>query len=158
CGIEAIMGRILGLDVGRRRIGAALSDPDGILASPLGVIERQSAQDGLEQVCRWVRQHKVERIVVGYPLRLDGGEGEEAGLVRDWVARLQLRVDIPIELWDERLSSAVAERALLESGMRRERRRLERDAVAAALILQNYLDARRAGEPDYQTRQSNPFK
>lgn len=152
------MGRILGLDVGRRRIGAALSDPDGVLASPLGAIERRGADEGIGRVSAWVREYEVERIVVGHPLRLDGEEGEEARLVRAWAQRLQAQVGVPVELWDERLSSAAAERALLESGMRRERRRHERDAVAAALILQNYLDARRAGEADYQTRQSNPFR
>ncbi len=152
------MGRILGLDVGRRRIGAALSDPDGVLASPLGAIERRGADEGFASVCAWVQAYEVERIVVGNPLQLDGEEGEEARLVRIWVEKLRARVSVPVELWDERLSSAAAERALLESGMRRERRRYERDAVAAALILQNYLDARRAKEADYQTRQSNPFR
>jgi|YelNatPaOPRAMG01_1025707.scaffolds.fasta_scaffold71822_2 putative Holliday junction resolvase len=152
------MGRILGLDIGRRRIGAALSDPDRVLATPLATIERRQEDQALDEVCAWAEQYQVERIVVGYPLRLDGGEGEEARSVRSWVERLQARVSIPIELWDERLSSAAAERSLLESGMRRERRRQERDAVAAALILQNYLDAHQAEQVDYQTRQSSPFR
>jgi putative Holliday junction resolvase len=139
-------GRLLGLDLGRRRIGAALSDPFGLLASPLGIIEVETLEDGLDQVCAWVEEYDLARIIVGLPLLLDGNEGEEAKRVRDWVALLKQRVTAPIDLWDERLSSAAAERALLESGMRRERRKQHRDAVAAALILQNYLDAQRTGE------------
>ena len=140
-------GRILGLDLGRRRIGVALSDPAGLLASPLGTIEVRGPDEGLDQVCARIEEHDVVRVVVGLPLLLDGGEGEEARRVRGWVERLHRRVAVPVDLWDERLSSAAAERALLESGMRRERRRRHRDAVAAALILQNYLDARASTTP-----------
>lgn len=142
--------RLLGLDVGRRRIGAALSDPLRLLASPLGVIELRGTGEGLEEVCAWVAQYGVERVVVGLPLHLDGSEGEEAAWVRGWVGRLQAQLDIPVELWDERLSTVSAERSLRASGISRRRRRERRDAVAAALILQSYLDA--------QTRQRSPFK
>jgi len=136
-------GRLLGLDVGRSRIGAALSDPGGTLASPLGTVETRGSGEGLDEICRWVAQHGVVHVVVGHPLLLDGREGEEARRVREWAGQLQERLSVPVELWDERLTTAMAERALLESGMRRERRRRHRDAVAAALILQNYLDAHR---------------
>ncbi|MGB9723280.1 MAG: Holliday junction resolvase RuvX [Chloroflexia bacterium] len=139
--------RLLGLDVGRRRIGAALSDPSGLLASPLGVIELRGAGEGQAEVCAWVRAYGVARVIVGLPLHLDGSEGEEAAWVREWAERLQARLDIPVELWDERLSTVAAERNLRESGMGRKRRRERRDAVAAALILQSYLDARRSPHP-----------
>lgn len=140
--------RLLGLDVGRRRIGAALSDPSGLLASPLGVIQVRGTQEGLEEVCTWVREHRVARVIVGLPLHLNGSEGEEAAWVRGWAGRLQARLDIPVELWDERLSTVAAERMLRESGMSRGRRRVRRDAVAAAMVLQSYLDAQRRKERD----------
>lgn len=114
----------------------------GMLASPLGTIEVSGAQQGREQVCRWIEQYGVAQLIVGLPLLLDGSEGEEARYVRAWVEQLQQQLDLPVNFWDERLSSAAAERALLEEGMRRERRRQHRDAVAAALILQSFLDAR----------------
>lgn len=136
-------GRLLGLDVGRRRVGAAISDPSGLLASPLAVLEVRDSTAFLDQIVRWIEQHGVVRIVVGLPLLLDGGEGEEASYVRSWAERLRERVSVPVELWDERLSTVAAERALLESGMRRAKRRQRRDAVAAALLLQSYLDAQR---------------
>ena len=134
-------GRLLGLDLGQRRIGVALSDPYGILASPLSTIELDDPDRGQEKVRALVLEHGVRRVVVGLPLLLDGNEGEEAQRVQAWVGRLRPLLEVPVELWDERLSSAAAERALLESGMRRGRRRQHVDAVAAALILQNYLDA-----------------
>ncbi len=135
--------RLLGLDVGRRRIGAALSDPSGLLASPLGVIELRGEGEGLGEVCAWVREYGVVRVIVGLPLHLNGSEGEEATWVRGWAERLQACLDVPVELWDERLSTVAAERALREGGMSRKRRRERRDAVAAAMVLQSYLDARR---------------
>lgn len=136
-------GRLLGLDIGRRRVGAALSDPSGLLASPLAVLEVPNSTALLDQIVRWIEQHGVVRIVVGLPLLLDGNEGEESAYVRGLVKGLQERVGVPVELWDERLSTVAAERALLESGMRRAKRRQRRDAVAAALLLQSYLDAHR---------------
>ena len=138
---SSMPGRLLGLDLGQRRIGVALSDPYGILASPLCTIVLDDPNRGQDEVVSLVEQHEVVRIVVGLPLLLAGDEGSEARRVRAWVKRLQQQLDVPLELWDERLSSAAAERALLESGMRRKRRRQHRDTVAAALILQNYLDA-----------------
>lgn len=134
-------GRLMGLDLGQRRIGVALSDPYGMLASPLGAIELGDPDGGQEEVRALVLEHDVGRVIVGLPLLLDGNEGEEAQRVLAWVEQLRPLLQVPVELWDERLSSAAAERALLESGMRRERRRQHRDAIAAALILQNYLDA-----------------
>ena len=133
-------GRFLGLDVGRRRIGVAVSDPLGMLASPQGLVA-VGADGGLGEVCALVERLAVAGIVVGLPLSLAGDETEEAQHVQAWVEHLRMRVQVPIELWDERLSTVAAERALLEGGMRREKRKQHRDAVAAALILQSYLDA-----------------
>jgi putative Holliday junction resolvase len=133
-------GRLLGLDIGHRRIGIAVSDPLGILASPHGYVS-VGADGGLKEVCALVKQLEIVRVIVGLPLAMDGRERDAAQLVRTWVERLRERVQVPVELWDERLSTTAAERALLESGMRREKRKLRRDAVAAALILQSYLEA-----------------
>lgn len=140
-------GRLLGLDVGHRRIGVALSDPSGLLATPLAVLEVRSAAAALEQVVRWMQQYGVVHVIVGLPLLLDGGEGEEAARARTWAERLREQVSVPVDLWDERLTTVSAERALLESGMSREKRQKRRDAVAAALLLQNYLDAQREARP-----------
>jgi putative Holliday junction resolvase len=139
--IVGVHGRILGLDLGRRRIGVAVSDPSGLLASPEGSIEVRGSPEGLAEVCDLMERYGVARVVVGHPLLLDGTAGEEARQVEAWAERLRERVSVPVELWDERLSTVAAERALLEGGMRREKRRLHRDAVAAALMLQSYLDA-----------------
>lgn len=143
-------GRLLGLDAGRRRIGVAVSDPLGLLATPQGVIAA-GADEGLDEVCAWARRLEVVGVVVGLPLTLRGEEGEEACRVRAWAERLQERLPIPVVLWDERLSTVAAERALEEGGARRAKRRQRRDAVAAALILQSYLDL-------YHTRQSSPLR
>ena len=135
-------GRFLGLDVGRRRLGVAVSDPLGVLASPQGLIA-VGADGGLGEVCALVERLAITRIVVGLPLSLAGDETEEAQHVRAWVEQLRRHVEVPIEMWDERLSTVAAERALLEGGMRREKRNQRRDAVAAALVLQSYLDAQK---------------
>ncbi len=134
----------MGLDRGGRRIGVAVSDPAGFLASPVGTIEVRGKGEGLAEVAEWVRRYEPVRIVVGLPLLLDGREGEEAQTVRAWVEQLQQLVSVPIELWDERLSSVAAERLLIESRARRGRRQEQLDAAAAALILQSWLDAQRA--------------
>lgn len=133
-------GRLLGLDIGHRRIGVAVSDPLGIVASPWGYVT-VGRDGGLGEVCALAARLEVVRIVVGLPLAMDGREFDAAHQVRDWVGRLRERVGVPVELWDERLSTMAAERTLLESGMRREKRKVRRDAVAAALILQSYLEA-----------------
>lgn len=133
-------GRLLCLDIGQRRIGVAVSDPLQLLASPRGYIA-VGRDGGLGEVRALVRQLQIVQIVVGLPLAMDGRERDAAQGVRAWVERLQEHTQVPIVLWDERLSTTAAERALLESGMRREERKWRRDAVAAALILQSYLDA-----------------
>ncbi len=133
--------RWLGVDLGGRRIGLALSDPSGTLASPLGVVDAAGPEEGLPEVCAQARVHQVVGVVVGLPLNMDGSEGEESRQARAWAGRLRQHLEVPVVLWDERLSTMAAERALLEGGMRRKRRRQQRDAIAATLILQTYLDA-----------------
>ena len=137
--------RVMALDVGHKRIGVALSDPGQVLASSLQVIERKGQQRDLATVVQLVRQHEVGRIIVGYPRSLNGTVGQQAKVVERYVAVLEkklrdLSLDVPVVLWDERLSTVVADRLMAEAGRKSRERRERIDAVAAAVILQDYLD------------------
>jgi len=135
--------RILALDLGERRTGVALSDSLGWLATPLTVLQSRSREAELAAVVDLVRGHQVEQIVVGYPRSLDGSVGPQARRVDQYVVRLHARLpDVPVILWDERLSTAQAERLVHETGRRVQRERI--DAAAAAVILQSYLDAQKS--------------
>ncbi|HEY6103480.1 MAG TPA: Holliday junction resolvase RuvX [bacterium] len=138
------MTRLLGIDVGTRRIGVALSDPTGTIAQSLTVLPRRSWEQILGAIAALIREHHVAAIIVGLPVRLDGGEGEAAAGVRKFAERLRATAEVPVMLEDERLSTAEAERVMIEADVRRAARRARRDAVAAALILQRYLDRGRA--------------
>ncbi|MBM4447220.1 MAG: Holliday junction resolvase RuvX [Chloroflexi bacterium] len=133
--------RILGLDVGDRRIGVAISDPGEILASPLVTITREDEQNAIDAIIQLVDQHDVKRIVVGLPYSLDGSIGEQASKVMDFVEELSKGTSAKIEIWDERLSTVAVERLLREAGNKRAGRKASRDAAAAAFILQGYLDS-----------------
>ena len=135
--------RVLGLDVGESRIGVALSDPLGMMASALTVIGVKSTESAIQEILGLVAQYEVERIVVGLPRSLDGSIGKQAQSVLDFVELLSQRTSVPVATWDERLSTVAAERVLLEAGTKREKRRQHRDAVAAAIVLQAYLDRER---------------
>jgi putative Holliday junction resolvase len=134
--------RILALDMGERRIGVALSDPTQTLARSLLVVERRDDRTAIERVTALVQERDVERVVVGYPLSLGGDVGPQAERVRQFASALAQRLEVPVELWDERFSTADAERILREQGVRGRRRRQRIDATAAAIILQDYLDAK----------------
>ena len=138
------MIRILGLDIGSVRIGVALSDPLGMTAQPLEVIDRKRT-DPHRRIADLVAEHEVTRVVVGRPLRLDGREGPAVAAVDKFVEALAQHVSIPIETWDERLTTAQAERAMIAGGARRDKRKGSIDKIAAALILQSYLDANSGG-------------
>lgn len=142
--------RMLGLDVGERRIGVAVCDEEERLAFPLTVIERRGTARDFAEIDRLLKQERAGLLVVGLPLSLDGSIGPQARLVQEFVQRLAQQADVPVETWDERLSSVEAERHLLAMAESRERRRQRRDAVAAAIILQSYLDSRRTGERQSQ--------
>ncbi|MER3439297.1 MAG: Holliday junction resolvase RuvX [Chloroflexota bacterium] len=134
-------GRILGLDVGERRVGVAVSDELGVVASPIGYIPRGPGdRDALRAL---IERYAVGRLVVGLPRGLSGREGPQAADVRAYADELATDIGLPIEYWDERLTTAIAERSLIESGTRRKQRRERVDAVAAAIMLQDYLDAQR---------------
>lgn len=134
---------LLGLDFGERRIGVAVSDELAVAARPLPAIERTSRAEDVARIGEIASRRKVHTIIVGLPLNMDGSTGPAARGAQRFARLLGRELSLPVELWDERLSTAEAERALIAAGERRARRRQVRDGVAAALILQSYLDAHR---------------
>ena len=137
--------RVLALDVGDRRVGLAISDPTGLLASPLGHVERGLTD--VQDIIQTAEENDAARIVVGMPLTLAGESRAQAGKVRQFVRELRSATSIPIETVDERLSTVQAQRLLTDSdrgqGRRFSRDRGRIDSSAAAVILQAYLDSRR---------------
>ena len=133
--------RILALDIGERRIGVAVSDPSGTLATSVSVIKRRSRREDFAAVAELVRRYGVEKVIVGLPRSMDGTIGPQARRVERYAAALAKALDVPVVLWDERLSTVSAERLMREAGLGEEERRARVDAVAAAVILQDYLDA-----------------
>lgn len=138
--------RVLGLDLGSRRIGVAVSDPSGVLASPHVVLERarHHAVDH-RAIAELVEEVGAERVVVGLPLSLDGHDGPAARLVRHELDELAAALAVPVDAHDERFSTVSADRALIGAGLKAPARRKVIDQVAAAVLLQSWLDAR-AGE------------
>lgn len=130
----------MGLDVGSVRIGVALSDPMGLFAQPLETLLRYKQPQ--QKLAELINKHEVGLLVVGEPLTLAGDVGPAVLAIRAFVATLAPHIDLPIVMWDERLSTAHAQRDMIALGARRATRRQHIDKVAAALILQSYLDAR----------------
>lgn len=138
------MERVLALDVGDARVGVAVSDPLGITAQPSGFFPRVGARADLARVRDLVARHGAVRVVVGHPLLLSGEAGARARDAETFAEKLRDGLGgIGVDLWDERLTTAQAEREMIEGGVRRKRRKEAVDAVAAALILQSWLDAHR---------------
>lgn len=135
--------RVLAVDTGAKRVGLALSDPSGTIAQPLTTIPAEPAETLAERLAAVARREDAGRIVVGLPRRLDGSLGPEAKAARELATGLRRASGLPVELVDERLTTAAAEKSLLETGMRREKRRANIDRVAAAILLQSHLDAKR---------------
>jgi putative Holliday junction resolvase len=135
--------RILGLDVGERRIGVALSDASARLASPLTTIGAVPQAQAVERIGRLCAENEAVAVVIGLPLTLRGEVGPQAQAVQRFAAALGQAVDLPIHFFDERLTTAAAEQLLREMGVKPEKRRLQIDQVAASIILQDYLDQQR---------------
>ena len=133
--------RILALDVGSKTIGMAVSDPLGITAQGLKTIRRKNKRTDFELLQRSIREHDVREIVVGFPLRMSGQEGRQAEKVSAFADQLRARFQLPIHLWDERLTSVQANRLLREVELSIAKRAAAVDRMAAVLILQSYLDA-----------------
>ena len=126
------MKRVLALDHGSARCGVAVSDPTGTLATPVGIVERPDTKRGLERVVALVREHDASVVVVGLPLSLAGGDSAQTGEARAFAARLRERLDVPVELYDERFTTTLAQRAPAAAA---------EDARAAAVLLEGWLEA-----------------
>lgn len=133
-------GRLLGLDVGGKRIGVAVSDEGQILSSPWGMVEQ--GKRSIVEIGKIAREIGAVALVAGLPTGMSGREGAQAAETRRFVEAVEHVLALPVSYWDERLTSSQAERLLIESGMRRKERREQIDALAASLMLQSYLDAR----------------
>lgn len=134
--------RVLGLDVGSKRIGIAISDPLGITAQGLETLQRQNKRLDFEKLAKLVRDYEVAEIVVGFPLRMSGVEGIQAEKMQAFAEELRKRLQLPVHLWDERLTSAEANRLLRETDMSIKRRGKVVDQMAAVLILQSWMENR----------------
>jgi putative Holliday junction resolvase len=134
--------RILALDLGKRRIGLALSDELGISAQGLDTLERTNIREDLARLAQLVVERDVALILIGNPLHMSGREGRQAEHAREFGARLKSVTGLPIEFWDERLTTVEAQRVLRESGISIEKRAKAVDRLAAVILLSSYLDSR----------------
>jgi len=135
------VGRVLGLDLGSKRVGIAVSDRSGLIATPLTVLQRSGVERrDHDAIAKLVVEEECERIVVGLPLSLDGSVGRAAKSAIDEARRLATVVSVPVETYDERLTTVSAERVLMEAKMRADARRRVVDKVAAAVMLQSWID------------------
>ena len=141
--------RILAVDPGSKQVGLAVSDPTGTIATALSTLPATPAETLAERIATAAAEVSAERIIIGLPLRLDGSRGPEAAAAERLAAGVRKASGLPVQMVDERLTTAAAERSLIEGGMRREKRRASIDRVAAVILLQGHLDgmrrAKRAG-------------
>jgi putative pre-16S rRNA nuclease len=137
-------GRVLALDFGKRRIGVALSDELQVTAQGLQTLERTNIREDLARLSELVSGHNVSLIVLGNPLHMSGREGRQTELVRAFGARLQAATGIPVQFWDERLTTVQAQRVLRESGVSIQKRAQAVDRLAAVILLESYLDSRKS--------------
>ena len=133
--------RILAIDHGSKRIGIAVSDELKMIAQPLEFILAEPFADFLERLEELILDKEVESILVGLPRNMDGSYGPAAAKVQDFVTALKGALSVPIKTWDERLTSAQANRLLIQGNVRRDKRKQKVDAMAAAILLQSYLDS-----------------
>ncbi len=133
--------RILALDLGKKRIGMAISDPLGITAQGLPNLERTNKRADLAEIARQAAEHDVSLILIGNPLNMSGAEGRQSGWVREFADALAERSGLPVRLWDERLTTVEASRVLRESGISIEKRARAIDRLSAVILLQSYLDS-----------------
>jgi len=147
--------RLIGLDVGDKTIGVAVSDELGFGAHPVTVIKRtESLRKDIGKLRELAEEYKVERIIVGLPIMLAGTTGVQAEKVLAFVEEVRKRIRIPIETWDERLTTSEVERMLIETGHRREKRREIIDMYAAAVILQSYMDRQRSARTEEEPHET----
>ena len=137
-----VTGRVMALDVGKVRMGVALSDPLGYTAQPLLTLWRKNRSEDLRSLMRLIRKHEVTEIVVGNPLHMSGDVSPLAAKVQEFAEELRKRSGLPVQLWDERLSSVAAHEILNEAGHRRQDRKYVIDQVAAVVILRGWMEAK----------------
>jgi putative Holliday junction resolvase len=133
-------GRVLALDVGKKRIGLALSDPLGITAQGLPTLERTNIREDLAALERLVKQNEVTLLLIGQPLHMSGRESRQSEYTRDFGERLGERTGVEVRFWDERLTTVEAQRVLKESGISIEKRARAVDRLAAVILLESFLD------------------
>ena len=134
-------GRILALDLGKKRIGLALSDPLGISAQGLPTLQRTTIREDIAALETIARQHGVKLILLGHPLNMNGTEGRQARYTSDFAERLTERTGLPVRSWDERMTSVEAGRVLRDSGISIEKRAKAVDRLAAVILLASFLDS-----------------
>jgi putative Holliday junction resolvase len=139
------MGRLVGLDVGDARIGVAVADELGLTAHGLGVVRRSKLAHDLKRLAEFLAEYPPERFVVGLPLNMNGTVGPQAQKVRAFAHELERHFQVPVDTWDERLTTFEANHKLMELGVSGRKRRGLVDKLAAALILQGYMDRQAAG-------------
>jgi putative Holliday junction resolvase len=132
-------GRILALDLGKRRIGLAVSDPLGLTAQGIQTLQRTNIREDIAALQHIIDEQGVSLLLMGNPLHMSGREGRQAEYTRDFADRLKERTGVPVEFWDERLTSVEANRVLRESGMSIEKRAAAVDRLAAVILLESYL-------------------
>jgi putative holliday junction resolvase len=140
---ESSLGRILALDVGKKRIGLAVSDALGISAQGMPTFQRTRIRDDFRRLAELIREREITMLLVGKPLHMSGDESRQSGYTREFGERLRQESGLPVVYWDERLTTVEAERVLREGGASLEERKKAVDRLSAVLLLESYLDARR---------------
>jgi putative holliday junction resolvase len=140
--------RNLGLDVGDKRIGIAMSDPGEILASPLCTLIRNNDEQAIEQIAKIVKENDIKKIIIGMPYSLRGHLNEQTSKVVSFTEKLSKQIDVQVEYQDERFSTVTADQMMIQAGKKSDKRKQKLDSAAAALILQNYLDCRERPQID----------
>ncbi|MFC4100033.1 Holliday junction resolvase RuvX [Paenibacillus xanthanilyticus] len=134
--------RVMGIDYGDRNIGIAVSDAFGWTAQPVKVVQKRRDDGELDEIAALTKEHEVSEIVVGLPKNMNGTVGPRGEICIAFAQSLQQKLNLPVHLWDERLTTVAAERTLIEADVSRKKRKLVVDKMAATLILQNYLDSK----------------
>jgi putative pre-16S rRNA nuclease len=134
-------GRVLALDLGKRRIGLAISDELGLTAQGLETLERTNIREDLGKLSHLISEKKVTLLLMGQPLHMSGREGRQSEYTRDFAGRLQKATGVPLQFWDERLTTVAAQRVLRESGIGIQKRAQAVDRLAAVILLESYLDS-----------------
>ncbi len=150
--------RILGLDVGKKRIGLAISDPQGIVSEALGTIECREEEKLFSKLLSLLKEKQIGEIIIGFPLSLNGTIGRESERILAFIEKLKDKVNIPVKPWDERFTTKIATDLLIKADLSRRRRKRLVDKVSAVLILQSYLDSQNISSfpPDDLTTKCHP--